>query len=298
MVKKRASKRRLPLAFFLLVTFSLFLTQCSSPKKLTPPPKYEITKEERIWLQEFFRDLLFKHPGAYTLFGTKPISDSCIYHLTEDDRKEMEEYYKTLSDEERAQMKKKRYDYDSNYAKWQEIKNRFQIRQYLFGAFSCSSDEKVEILLFVNIEETLRTLLKFYEDFRRVLGFEFDPFLVVFEVENRDSKFWNGVMHSHDLQGVLLGFGRDNAWFFEQEMKYKEEQNRKGEFLRTLPITIDEDGDIDEYGPKHFLLPIFGSYGLHPDKQLLEKYKKERKRIKALYKGRDEVDVALEWLTR
>ena len=201
LVKKLARKRRLPLVFFLLLTFSLFLTQCFSPKKLTPSPKYEITKEERVWLQEFFRDLLFKHPGAYTLFGTKPISDSCIYHLTEEDRKEMEEYYKTLSGEERAQMKKKRYDYDSNYAQWQEIKKRFHIRQYLFGAFSCSSDEKVEILLFVNIEETLRTLLRYYEDFRRILGFEFDPFLVVFEVENRDSKFWNGVMHSHDLQG-------------------------------------------------------------------------------------------------
>ena len=251
-----------------------------------------------MWLQEFFRDLLFKNPGAYTLFGTKPVSTSFVYHLTEEDKMEMEEYYKSLSKEELSKMHKKRYDYNVNYEKWQKIKDRFPIHQYLFGAFPLPFDDKVEVVLFVNIEETLRTLLKYYEDFRRVLGHDFDPFLTIFEVENKDSEFWKTVMQHHALQGILLGFGRDNAWFFEWELKNKDEKSRIGKFLTSLSKQFIEDSDIKEYNPQDFLLPIFMIYGLHPDAQLVKKYNDEREQIKALYKGKNEVDLALSWLSR
>lgn len=298
-VKKFVFRCRLPLFGFLFLTFLILLTCCTAPKKSTVPAHtFPLSQEERAWLQEFFRDLLFKNPGAYTLFGTKPISTSCVYHLTEEDKMEMEEYYKSLSKEELSKMRKKRYDYDANYEKWQKIKDRFSIHQYLFGTFPLPFDDKVEVVLFVNIEETLRTLLKYYEDFRRVLGHDFDPFLTVFEVENKDSEFWKTVMQHHALQGILLGFGRDNAWFFEWELQNKDEKSRMGKFLTSLPEKFVEDSDIKDYSPQDFLLPIFTIYGLHPDTQLVEKYEKERERIKALCKGRNEVDVALDWLTR
>jgi hypothetical protein len=47
------------------------------------------------------------------------------------------------------------------------------------------------------------------------------------------------------------------------------------------------------------MLPIFRRYGFHlTDQALIEKYQNEHSRIKALYKGKDEVDLALSWLTR
>lgn len=298
-VKKFASRCRLPPFSFLFLTFLVFLTCCSAPKQSTvPADTFTLSEEERLWLQEFFRDLLFKNPGAYTLFGTKPISTSCIYHFTEEDKRQMEEYYKTLSKEELSKMRKKRYDYDANYEKWQKMKHRFPIRQYLFGTFALPFDDKVEVLLFVNIEETLRTLLKYYDDFRRVLGRDFDPFKIVFEVENKDSEFWKTVMQHHALQGILLGFGRDNAWFFEWKLRHKDEKDKMGNFLASLPEKFIEEADIENYNSQNFLLPIFTIYGLHPDTLLIEKYEKEKERIKSLYKGRNEVDVALDWLSR
>lgn len=298
-VKKFSFRFRLPLFNFLFLIFSILLTCCKAPKRSTVPVHtFILSQEERIWLQEFFRDLLFKNPGAYTLFGTKPISTFCVYHLTKKDKKEMEEYYKNLSEEERLKMRKKRYDYDANYENWQKIKDRFSISQYLLGSFPLPFDDKVEIMLFVNIEETLRTLLKYYDDFRRVLGHDFDPFKAVFEVENKDSEFWKIVIQNHALQGILLGFGRDNAWFFEWKLNYKDTKDKMGKFLTSLPTKFAKNTDIENYDPQNFLLPVFTSYGLHPNQQLIEKYIKERKQINSLYKGRDEVDVALDWLTR
>ncbi len=209
----------------------------------------------------------------------------------------MEEYFNNLSEEEKSNMRVKRYDYDANYEKWKKIKDRFSIRQYLFGSFYSRFDERVEVLLFVNIEETLKTLLKYYEDFRRSLEYDFDPWQVIFDVENKESKFWKTVMHSYALQGILLGFGRENAWFFEWE-SHKNTGIKSEKFLTSLVKTFSDDEDIENYGPQNFLLPVFVKYGRHPKKKLVEKYTRERKQIKAIYKGKDEVDVALDWLTR
>lgn len=286
---------------FLLLVFFLSFSCCSSPKKSGQDHDFSLSAEEHECLRQFFRNLLFYYPGAYTLFGTKPISAVCITHLTEEDKIRQNEYLQTLSEEERLKKSSRKYDHEKNYEKWNEIKSRFPIRQYLFGSFRSSvfpNDKKTKIILFVNIEETVKILLNHYADFRRTLGCDFDPLTVVFEVENPNSEFWNAVMKHHALQGILFGYGADNAWCFEWSMKYHEDFSFPGKFIQSLPSTCIEERIVYDYGPKDFHLPTFRIYGFHPDLCLIERYKKERERIKALYVGRDEVDVTLEQLTR
>lgn len=247
-----------------------------------------------MWLKEFFRDLLFKDPGAFTLYGTKPVTiyNYCKFApvLTEDEKAQV------LKDHPEA--RKRKYDFEKNYDKWIQSKNRFPIREYLFGSFPGSTPDEFDIVLFVNIEMTLRTLINHYENFRRVLSYDFDPFQVVFEVENRNSVFWNSVLKDHALTGILIGFGVDNSWFFKWSLEHAKEQNKKGAFLESLPSAFDTDEDIENYGPQHFNLPIFKLYGLHPDHGLVQQYTNEREKIYGLYKSEDEVDLALNWLTR
>ena len=106
------------------------------------------------------------------------------------------------------------------------------------------------------------------------------------------------MIKQHTLLGILLGFGRSNAWFYIWNERCKQEKNKINAFFQALPVEVHAEEYIENYGPQNFALPIFGHYGLYADKVLIENYKKERKKIKALYKGRDEVDLALEWLTR
>jgi len=250
-------------------------------------------------MKEFFSDLLFENQGAYTLYGTKPVSLSLLSPpLTVKEIEQFQAYYDSLPEEKKPRMKKKPYDYLSNYQKWQTIKHRFTIYQYLFGSFPSPFDPTVEIVFFVNIEESLRVLLRNYEHFHRVLGYDFDPFTVTFEVEDRTSQFWRDVLHSHALLGILLGFDSADAWFFEWDRKFEESQGKKGDFIRTLPSTFYDEPDVDCPDPQNFMLPPFRIYGLHPDTALNVKYELERKFIKKLYQTGDEVDVALEWLTR
>ena len=303
MVKKILHGCKLPLVLFSFLIIFFFFTLRSSPQKPAVPSRsFTLSDEERRCLKEFFREILFDDRCAYTLFGTKPISSFCVQiPPSEEDKAWWKEYYAALSEEEKAKLVlvEPLYDFYANYHKWLEIKRRFPIRQYLFGTFSSRFRKDTKVVLFVNIEMALRTLLKFYDDFRRALGFDFDPFQVVFEVENDGSKFWNGVMDSHALQGILLGYGRDNAWFFEWNAKYEKIEGKMGDFVRSLPSLAVLQHFVPYPNPHHFMLPTFGNYGLYShDNPLIEQYKKEREAIKALYQGRDEVDVALDWLTR
>jgi hypothetical protein len=282
----------------------LIFTTCSSPTKPTfQSKKFTITEEEKVWLREFFQALLFEDPGAYVLYGTKPMSWSIPSQpLSASEQAELKIWYEALPEEEKTKyiVRENVYDFHGDFQRWKKIMHRFPITQYLFGTFPSHYSEGRDSLFFVNIEQMVRTLLKNYSDFRRVLGFDFDPLQAVFEIENRDSPFWKGVTHNHFLLGILLGFGKDNAYFYECMREFDQKQSKMGDFIRSLPARVYEERDLPfQSNLQNFVLPIFASYGLYPnDKQLFEQYKKEQKQIKALYRGRDEVDVALEWLTR
>ena len=304
-IKKFVGRLQLPLTIFLFLGSSALMMMCTSPEKSAKPSQaFSITEEERSWLREFFHDLLFEQPGVYVLYGTKPMSWSSIEKApTDEEKAQMKAWYYALSDQEKTKYIMREgdgYDFYTNFHKWEQIKHRFSIKQYLFGTFPARFDpDGPDSLFFVNIEMAIRTFLEYYEDFRRILEFDFDPLQVVFEIENRESKFWNMVIHNDVLLGILLGFGRDNAWFFEWGMRREQEPNKVGDFLKSLPVHCSNTQRILYPNSQEFMLPTFMTYGLHPtDQQLIEQYKKEREQIKALYKGRDEVDLALEWITR
>jgi len=262
---------------------------------------FSLSKKERNSLNEFFCELLFQDGGAYTLHGTKPLTFSLILKpLTKDELEEEEQYLNSLSKEKREKISQlqPRFDHRQNCLNWEKIKPRFTINQYLFGKFTL--DKSYDVLLFLNIEMTIRTLIKYYEDFKRTLGYDFDPFQIVFDVENPNSKFWNTIARDgHALLGILLGYGQANSWFFEWNLKYEEANNPMGNFIKHMHSKFYDPKPILFSTSRHFSLPSFRSYGAYSDDQkLVNQYKQERRKIKSLYKWHDPVDVALTWLTR
>lgn len=285
------------LILFFSTSFFLFSSCSYVDKPQSTMEKYHLTQEEYTFLKEFFQDLLFEEVGAYTLYGTKPMTDVCLCRFTQEEKQEIYEQYLLLSDEEKTEFVFPKYDSPASYKKWKEIKERFPITRYLTGDFPSPYDGTVDIFLFVNIELTIKTLLDHYEEFHRLLGFHFDPLAVVFEIENRNSKFWNAVLKQNVLVGILLGFGRYNAWCFMWDYVYEDTQNRVTSFLKSFSVKATGESYINNLGLEHLSLPIFMDYSSDND-DLLKKYEKERSKIKDLYKGRDQVGLALEWLTR
>jgi len=257
---------------------------------------FALSKEEKTSLNEFFCDLLFADGGAYTLYGTKPMTLSLIHKpLTEDENKSLNSLSK--KEKEKLYSFRPNLDFLKYYLNWEKVKPKLSFNHYLFGKFSLN--EHYDVLFFVNIEMAIRTLIKYYNDYKRILGYDFDPFKIVFEVENPQSQFWNDIIKNHALLGILLGYGQANSWFFKWNLQYDNADSKMGNFIRHLHSKFYEKKIIKYPTSRYFSLPTFRSYGTYPDdKELLNRYNKERKKIKLLYLKHDPVNLALSYLTR
>lgn len=231
-----------------LLSIFLFFNSFSIPFKKTTP-KFDLSNEERIWLEKFFRYFMFHESAIYTLFGSKPITEFPIIYYPEDeelqnqdhqergyfflnrDNKEDLQFYKTLTKKEKQKaylFSEKDYIYDFNdlWERWEKIQHRFPLKKsflLLKKERTLSEEDKKDYaaiydISFVNILNTASVIQENYELFKQTIGFDFDALKVVFELENeKTSDFWNKLHEmnpckSSPLWGLLYGFGRKNAF--------------------------------------------------------------------------------------
>lgn len=355
---RRKMKYTVAGAFLLLAVFILLIYSFRNTNKTPYLDKYNITAEERESLKEFFREILFLEPGAFVLYGTKPMTFARLFNYTEEQKIKLEnsdhesdEYWWFTRNENNKKL----------YKEFKRIQERMPTPQYLIESIThtlpfCCWDEgdsaEYEDICFINVELMIRTLINNYGFFRYTLGVDFDPLKVIFEIGDKNSQFWDKVLNISNgikydlLLGNLLGFGLENSYLYsirspttdrewikyqKDKMKkfpdkkeeilkrinehieflkkinnpvYSEEMTRKiDEFINSLPShatdRFDEEGKLfPNYSVKAFDIPIFGEFGLYSNNSITKRYQKEKKKIEKIYKGRDEVDVAIEWLTR
>lgn len=75
---------------------------------------------------------------------------------------------------------------------------------------------------------------------------------VVFEVENRDFSLWNKVLNHSGLLDILLGYGRENGWFFRCFAENREEPNQKAEFFASFSFKFDESRKLVYFTSQDF----------------------------------------------
>jgi hypothetical protein len=343
-------------AFLLLGVFVLLIYSFRNTNKTPYLDKYNITAEERESLKEFFREILFLEPGAFVLYGTKPMAIGFFHNYTEEQVKIME-----ARDPESAEFWLARNEkVKKSYKEFKRIQERMPTPQYLIETVTTTlpfpwvgaKDVECEHICFINVELVIKTLINNYGIFRYILGVDFDPLKVVFEIGDKNSRFWKIALDIREgvkydlLLGNLLGFGLENSYLFaigepthshnlmkylKEDLKkfperkeeilkdinesieftksknyptYSEEMTKKIDaFVNTIPFrfidSFDDECEIfPNYSVKAFGIPTFASKGLHSNEDITKRYQKEKKKIEKIYKGRDEVDVAIEWLTR
>jgi hypothetical protein len=275
---------------FFLLFFLVSLASCQSSCD-----KLSLTSEEHDALEAFFSKLLFQEGGAYTLFGDKPISFDT---LSEDPIEEKEAFLKQSP----HLILKNEVRFKENWETWERLKERFKMSQFLlFKRASPSFSLEKSSVFFVNIAVTAAVLKRYYNDFRNVLGEDFDPLEMVFEIQNDNSVFWQKVFARHDLVGILLGFGAQNAWLFDRVRAYEDGEDpinteEKKAFLESFSKRVPGSNSLSDYDL--FLpLPAFGCYAETESLDLIEKYERQRKRIRDLYKRKDIVEVTIKRLT-
>ena len=209
--KKFRISQLTPFLIFLAIVF-VFSSCSKSPEKKA---SFDLTKEERAWMEDFFRGIMIEERGVYTLWGTKPVTEIIIDYYTDEDKQAL---LKQMSKEQLENgVLCKDYCLGENWEKWEKMRERFSINRYLLFK-KPHSDRKLAYLYFVDILKLSATLQEHYDLFSRETGLDFDPLQVVLNIE-QGSEFWDLVwdksVNNAALLGVLFGYGIKNAFCFQ-----------------------------------------------------------------------------------
>ncbi|MCB9093245.1 MAG: hypothetical protein H6620_11865 [Halobacteriovoraceae bacterium] len=241
-------------------------------------------------MQRFFEFLLFSEGGAYTLHGSKPMTRFEVSFYSYD---ELIEIHGGL---EKESIVVNNYDFPENWEKWESVQSKFVTPRFILIRKQDKEYEKLSHVFFINVLEAVLVIQENYALFKTVLGYDFEPIKVVFEIQNEQSKFWDGVFTHSELSGLLYGFGYRNSMCF----KWKFSEGTPEVFRSLLCSKFSDCSKCKDFTGRENIellgLPVFASF--QESDHVIEKYMEERKKIKKLYRGQDVVKIAIKHLAR
>lgn len=261
-------------------------------------------------LDYFFRNVCFLNAWAYTIIGSKPVS---IHHYT-----------KPLAAIKKA-IKHLNINYvlfgllwPPNFREACYLFNPEQMRMKLgcdtlikyidhfpksrFSFFNYFSDNNTVFFAFVDKVKLITVVKQHVEDFQEVLqSLGIDP-EELYDNENLH-QFFKG-LNSDGLYGIVLGFGRDNAWLFE---KYSRVDLQDSPMMSMWPE--EDEAWLEKINKKDLSFQAWDSsdlfypcFACDPEseetRQLRQTYREEREKIIAYYEGKDVVEATLSLLSQ
>lgn len=268
------------------------------PKKKSHSSKVlsQMSHDELHCLGSFLRVLLFSDDFSYLLFGSKPVAAT---GFEKSPPFRFSRSYLSRSDFEinkGLELFKKNQDFFSS----KEIFVRI------------SEDEEDHFVLMINKENLLRTLREHIKDFQQVLG----PETTVERLFNQiieNEHLADVIKQHHALLGILLGYGRENAWLFHEKhaitLKMREFEpplKKDDDALRKLFDEIDQMTTFfseESHEWKYVLtsprihLPHFMADPTGPDtKKLKEQYGKERAAMRKRFSEQGHIEATFQKL--
>lgn len=272
-----------------LTFFSILIFVCACQP--TPPHhSYDLSSDERDWLEQFFTGLMLQNRGIYTLYGSKPMTSFVLdYHTDE----EIQAYYDQMTEEEKkTAIYVEDYQLTKNWEKWEQVRSRFPMTKFLLFKRNDAYDDKSAFVYFVDPLKVARTMSENYSIFREQAGFDFDPLKEAYNIE-KGSHFWSEIRKNPVISGLLYGFGAKNSLvFYWKNWGVSEQCLEFPNCTEAHPSDrlVDGKSTID-----NLTLPAFMSF--FQEDEIIDLYKKERKTIQTDYKGKDFLTHTLQKLT-
>jgi len=259
-----------------ILLFFLLLSCSRSP---------EINTEQEEKITAFFEELLLEHGGAYTLFGSKPITVESLIDYSGGAFQEMQNYLKTHPETESISVER---NLEEGWIEWKKQGQKYPSKNYILTEIQFDHHA---LVIFVNIKETASVISKNYEEFKRVLKHDFDVSDLILQLRQGKKDSWKQILSDFALKGILFGYGHQNATLFE--MHAKEQITGAGPSENNDP-RIPAECYLNN---KPFRIPIFVMLDINQSTLLVDKYKQERERIKNSYLGKDFLTVTLSQFT-
>ncbi len=197
--KKTVMKKLRALAILLLslmVCCSAFILKTQKNRQIAKILSL-MTLEERYYLEAFLHRILVSDDFSYVLFGSKPLA------FTDSPTLPTYDYVGSLS----LTHLKIRRGFEV-FRKYQQYFSsaKIGVQLYVFPEDSSAT------IVFINKLNCLRTFNEYEKDFKQILGEQITSEEFLHKIVKSD--IGNAIKDHEALLGILLGYGRDNAWLF------------------------------------------------------------------------------------
>lgn len=255
------------LAIFALLTNNLY--RCKVIQKNGIDQAHSListlSHQEKEDLEFFFHYSNFFGPYTYTLIGSRAMSIFDFDRPREVDIKNQN-------------YKRKCEALERGFEVWQKCERINPPKHFLLiPYFRFGLTDVLEIAL-INPTLCKEVIQDNIEDFRSILGSELtcaDIFEILTHPEN---KKFSQLTENDRLLGILLGFGSNNSYFFEQRMRDQ------------IPNSSIGNSNFHYWFP----LPAFAcNIKAQETRELIKKYKEARKCLRWTYFGKSELEVTL-----
>lgn len=273
-------------------------------------------------ITQFLENVIIRESGAFTLLGTKPMTEFDVAWSVEEQEEDYEASYQELK-----LMFKKTQQSPSQFTcsltempSFSEYKNKCLSNKELYSFLKkkelwenwlanyrsiASANFKLTMRehpyktgILINVPQAIYILKKYHADFVEQTQIEFDLATILDTIDDHKSSFWNSVFTNHYLHGLLLGFGEKNAFIFDYM--------KKMDSLKTKAFSFQHfahSSEIYAHGKEmmqpnvsieNLVIPYFVTYDINDD--MREKYLREKGKIIDYLKEKNLVDEVLKIL--
>jgi len=192
-----------------------------------------------------------------------------------------EERYQKLSSDQKKTISFEEFSRQShvylNWNVWMKVWKQMANPKFLFCVRGING-------YIVNVPNVVWVINKHYQSFKELVGRDFQPYELVLEIQNEESKFWSQMdkpesAQAHYLWGLLYGYGEKNAFLFKS--MYEGMSGLFGVFYTENQYRLLQTIDDYELNVEDLPLPQFRSFT--PADEEIEKYQRERVMIQSIF---------------
>ena len=236
-----------------------------------------LTPQEKEDLTVFIDEAILFNQYPYVLVGYKPMS-ICNVTLNL-------EYLDEGCNIPYCEAKKR------GYLVWKKYESIFPQKKIILTDYYLSESEGEKEMALISLKLCSSKIEEHLADFCEVLGRSCKSSEILEILTHPEHNDFHAIMDRDRLLGILLGFGRNNAYLYEQiRSSYKQ------------PSIKDPLGPLTNewpYWPRKWRLPGFVCDSTTEEtKQLKKHYQKARRIIRWTYFNRDSLEVTLALLTQ
>ena len=225
--------------------------------------------------RDFVEFVLIRERGAYTLFGSKPVSEFTLEYSSSKRKLTASE----IKDIEIQRQHRRKYFHRRLSDLWVHWKKNHPVDSEKFCLLEVSLGERDSLLALINKQRLKSALKMHYDDFKELMEREFDV-----EVMVNNQQLLKDLLHrslkSHLAMGILFGYGYENAKKYHAQPSASEKVRSSVDIMDYIKTRMQKHVSLSD-----LVIPTFACFS-KPDPQVIQ-YEKERKEIIEKYRGKD-----------